>query len=189
MTTLAALKALLSGDKANFIAASQEKAGQMEQAQKQTLPFKSREPRSDWEALGFVFGNNIDNLFIEATFPPGWTKRPTDHQMHTEILDAKGRVRGSIFYKAAFYDQRADCNLKCRFYVSTDYNEDQRTVFIHDECGQVDKKLPPLKAPDWNGDREEAMESNAAIDAARESLLQWLNETYPGWNSPLAYWD
>lgn len=113
----AALKALLSGDNKNFLAAStpggieaQEREGQIEQSFKDTLPKEMRGcTRADFEAMGIEFlGPDEDELFLKVKFPPGWRKRATEHSMHTELLDNEGRVRANIFYKAAFYDRRAN---------------------------------------------------------------------------------
>lgn len=115
--TPAALSAALAGNIDNFIAAStpggikaQEKAGQIEQSFADTLPIKGTstpEQRAKFEALGFVFGDSADDLFVKATFPKGWKKKVTDHDMWTEIVDERGTKRGGIFYKAAFYDRSA----------------------------------------------------------------------------------
>lgn len=185
--TPAALKAALSGDMKNFIAAStpggieaQEKNGQIEQSFAETLPVDMGAQRQDFEKLGFVFGKS-DKLFIEAKFPKGWRKKPTEHSMWTEILDDQGRKRGMIFYKAAFYDQRAHAHLETRFRVSEDYADKERTVSVADACGKVSKKITGLKAPDWSLD--------AKINSARKELTAWLDKTYPQWESPLAHWD
>lgn len=85
------------------------KAGQIEQSFKETLPIEgtSGESRAAFEALGFVFGVPADDLFVNVTFPKGWRKQPTYRDMWTNVLDEKGTVQASIFYKAAFYDRRA----------------------------------------------------------------------------------
>lgn len=128
----AALQALLKGDTDNFIAAStpggieaQEKRGQIEQSFLETLPIDGTitsrgkiNSKAEFEKLGFVFGKQIDECFVESQFPNGWRKKPTDHSMWSEILDEKGRKRGMIFYKAAFYDRSAHVHLECRFGVS-----------------------------------------------------------------------
>lgn len=114
--TPAALLAAQCGQMDNFIAAStpggieaQEKRGQVEQAKKQTLPQDLK--RAEFEALGFVFGEPLDDLFVNVTFPTGWEKKPTDHSMWTDIVDETGKKRGAIFYKAAFYDRSAHAYL------------------------------------------------------------------------------
>ena len=119
--TPAALNALLSGDMENFAAAAtpggieqQEKAGQIEQSFKETLPADILcGTRADFEALGFVFGEpTSDPLFVNVTFPKGWRKQPTEHSMWTNIVDGEGKIRGRIFYKAAFYDRSAHVGLE-----------------------------------------------------------------------------
>jgi hypothetical protein len=42
-----------------------------------------------------------------VSLPPGWKVVPTDHSMWSDLVDAKGEKRASIFYKAAFYDRDA----------------------------------------------------------------------------------
>ena len=48
-----------------------------------------------------------DPLFVDAQLPDGWRVEATDHSMWSNLLDDQGMVRGSIFYKAAFYDRDA----------------------------------------------------------------------------------
>jgi len=179
----------------NFIAATtpggigaQEKRGQIEQTFAQTLPVDMGEYRKDFEAIGFVFGKTQD-IFIEAQFPVGWRKKPTDHSMWTEIIDGKGRKRGMIFYKAAFYDRSAHAHLERRFHVSDDYATPVRTVSITDASGQVNRKITGLTAPDWKGNRDVAEKLDKKIEAARRELETWLNANYPDWKNTTAYWD
>jgi len=136
--TPAALVAALSGDFENFLAASteggieaQEKRGQLRQAEKETLPTdlgRDGEGRKQFESLGFKFTGVIDGLFEHVDFPAGWTKKPTDHSMWTDIVDASGNKRGAIFYKAAFYDRSAHLSLDRRFSVSAYGGKDQFQV-------------------------------------------------------------
>lgn len=92
----------------------QEAAGQRQLVASEQLPTEMHGgTQADFEALGFVFGDVTpgDPLFRAATLPAGWRKRAMDHAMGSEILDELGRQRVSIFYKAAFYDRRADMSL------------------------------------------------------------------------------
>lgn len=183
----------------NFIAAAtpggieaQEKRGQIEQTFRETLPLQGTEPgekRKQYEALGFAFGEPEDNLFVNVKFPKGWRKQPTYHDMWSNLLDEKGRKRGVIFYKAAFYDQRAHCCLETRFHVTDDYADKERTMSVVDANGKVDKKITGLKAPDWKGDRAVAQQLDDKIEAARKELTAWLDKEFPQWKSPLAHWD
>lgn len=66
-------------------------------------------PREHLERLGIKFGADVpgDPLFVEATLPPGWSRKAADHSMWSYLVDEHGRHRVSVFYKAAFYDRRA----------------------------------------------------------------------------------
>ena len=95
------------GDAMNIEAS--EKFGQTELINSEQLPIKCRPGRDNLESAGVVFGEPTkgDPLFCEATLPPGWQKRQTEHSMWSKLIDADGKVRATIFYKAAFYDRRA----------------------------------------------------------------------------------
>lgn len=66
-----------------------------------------------WEDLGFVFGDVVDGdpMFQHVELPQGWKREGTSHSMHTAILDERGVQRVGVFYKAAFYDRRANAYL------------------------------------------------------------------------------
>ena len=57
--------------------------------------------------MGVVYGEDVDDLFVNVTLPPSWQVNPTDHSMWSELVDSDGVVRAQIFYKAAFYDRSA----------------------------------------------------------------------------------
>jgi hypothetical protein len=71
------------------------------------MPGDMKPSREAFEAVGFKFGDKIDDLFLSAELPEGWTREATDHDMWSKILDADGVERVSVFYKAAFYDRCA----------------------------------------------------------------------------------
>lgn len=115
MTNPAAISALAKGDIDNFNVASrpggieaQEKAGQSALVTSTDMPLDLSPSREAFEALGFTFGEKIDDVFQRATLPTGWTRAATEHSMHSNILDETGKIRASVFYKAAFYDRRAN---------------------------------------------------------------------------------
>ena len=88
-----------------------EAAGQRELVKDATrLPIESNAivPRARVSELtGIVFGEPIDDLFVSVTLPNGWTIRPTEHAMWSDLVNDKGMTVATIFYKAAFYDRRA----------------------------------------------------------------------------------
>lgn len=172
---------------ANFIAAStpggierQEKQGQIDQSFRETLPIQgTTKERPQWEAMGFIFGDNADDIFVNVKFPEGWKKRPTDHSMWTDLVDDKGRKRAGIFYKAAFYDRSSHVHLTRRFEINP-YKE-SREGFNCVVVTDGDKEVH--NAGEW-ADRD-----YKASDALREAAKSWLKENYPDWESASAYWD
>ena len=81
--TPAALSALFAGDMDNFLVAlmpggieAQEKRGQSALVNSAMLPVQAQ-----WDQLaqiGIVRGDPVDDLFVNATLPAGWTKRATN---------------------------------------------------------------------------------------------------------------
>lgn len=204
----AALVALASGNMKYFMAATmeggieaQEKAGQMEQAERSTLPLElgskyqgtPAEHRKPWEALGFKVSDRIvDDIFVEVEFPKGWKKVPTDHSMWSKIVDDKGRERGTIFYKAALYDRSAHAHLNPRFGVGQTYADDKtatESVFVIDACGKVERRYDGFAKPDYSKDRATASANYDKIELAKKEMWAWLKETYPDCESPTAYWE
>lgn len=220
--TPAALSALRRGDDENFLAAitpggieAQEKRGQIDQSFAETLPIEGTEPgknREMFEKLGFVFGNPTDGIFVQAKFPAGWRKQATSHSMWSNLLDDKGRKRGMIFYKAAFYDRSAHISLNVRFTrnrIMLDAKREEifdrstgeyangkhgaQNVFDHfvvtdNATNEIAFDGEIVSRPDWSN-RPEAEKIQAQADAAGEKCEQWLKQNYPDWKSPLAYWD
>lgn len=199
--TPAALSALAEGDMENFIAAStpggveaQEARGQKTFVNSSTLPKEGSwwEPktREILESFGIVFGEEVDDLFINVTLPEGWRKEATDHSMWSKLLDDKGRERASIFYKAAFYDRKAHVSLARRFnvdgYFACDkdgnpvpYREpNQYFACIITDAGKEIHRVGIRKKTDY-----------ATDDEHEAQAIAWLNEHYPDWKNPAAYWE
>jgi len=88
--------------------------------------------------------------------PIGWKKRSTGHSMWNDLVDDKGRVRATFFYKAAFYDRDAFINFERRydFRTVTSLPTDQRG---HYEMQKV-KSLNPAYAN--REDREDIIEES-----------------------------
>jgi hypothetical protein len=88
-----------------------EAAGQRQFVNSTEMPKSG--PWDQLEALGFIRGDDVpgDDLFVTAELPAGWSKQATEHSMGSIIVDDRGIERVSIFYKAAFYDRRADFHI------------------------------------------------------------------------------
>lgn len=183
----AALTAALRGDLANALIAStpggierQEAEGQRTLVESAMLPKEiNGATREQLTALGFKFGADVDELFVKCELPAGWTKRGTDHSMHSDLLDGQGRKRAGIFYKAAFYDRRADMSMDRRFGVESWRNgsSDKMKRVDVTNCGQVMKEFGEVKRDDWDG-----------LAALEKTAKAWLAEQHPDWQSPLACW-
>lgn len=69
----------------------------------------------DWEEavefledLGFDVGGVADNdLFVDVELPEGWSIEPRGHNMWSDIIDDSNYPRAGLFYKGAFYDEKA----------------------------------------------------------------------------------
>lgn len=183
-----AVAALLDGDMANALAAAtpggiarQEAQGQQTLVASEMLPKQiNGATREQLTAIGFVFGDDVDELFVNCTLPPGWTKRATVHPMHSHLLDDKGRKRAGIFYKAAFYDRNADMTMSVRYGMSLYENgssADAFRVIVRDGDAAI-HELGEWKRPDY-----------AEHDRLQKACTDWLDEKYPDWRNTFAYWD
>ena len=185
---IAALSAAARGDLANAIVAmtpggieAQEAEGQRRLAANfRTLP-KDMD-RDIAQAFGFTFGDDVDELFVNVTAPVGWAIVPTEHSMHSDIVDDAGRNRGSIFYKAAFYDRRADGRWLSRYRVEHEYTPQwaSKAVFARDaSTGDI---LYRQEVPE-GGETDYAVYSKIEKEVA-----YWLSERFPDYQNPAAYW-
>ena len=206
--TPAALAALLNGDEENFMTAvtpggiqAQKRAGQIAFVANETLPIKCNGMRKQIESLGIEYGEPVDDLFVSVKLPDGWQKVAADHSMYSDLVDAKGRKRASIFYKAAFYDRRADMSLVRRYTYGYEpvggYTEDgssqSSSVYGYVKDLATDEVIwctaQALERPDDSAPREEHLAFYDAKDALVASAKDWLNDQFPDWEDPLAYWD
>lgn len=201
---MATVVAAANGDLDNFIIAqtpggiqAQKARGQRAFVASETLPIEiNYNTREDYESLGFVFGEPIDDLFIRCQFPVGWSKRSTDHSLWTDIVDDKGRKRGSVFYKAAFYDRDAFMSLSIRYYISREPvggYEDKPDLgrkslwrgFVRDTAtGETIWETDHCDMSRIKDDRE----YYNFIDALQKRAASWADNNLPDWRNPLAYW-
>lgn len=87
-----------------------EAAGQRELLFSNVLPVDTyRDTIEDFEALGFKFGDIVENddIFQYAELPEGWERKPGGNSYWSVLVDTEGMERVGIFYKAAFYDRHA----------------------------------------------------------------------------------
>ena len=188
--TPAALAAAAKGDLHNAMIAAtpggieaQEKAGQAALVASTNMPLELRPSREAFEKVGFIFGDKIDDVFQSATLPAGWKREATSHDMHSKILDEQGRERVSVFYKAAFYDRRANAGLVCRYRVETQFPDKSNDLpqdeirYIVTDGGKEIYRTPNVKDRDY-----------PAGDRAEKVARDWLAEAAPDAADPTTYW-
>lgn len=185
----------------------QGRVGQRELVESEQLPCRGLlgQDWARWEAFGVRIldadagtTSASDPLFCRVQLPPGWARRATGHPMWSDLIDGLGRVRGRVFYKAAFYDRSAFLRMEPRFQISRNLDRDDweastscrvqdggRTIF---ETATVARRLV--------GDLESAARRDALFfDEAVEQVLcstclAWLADR--GVADPddaSAYWD
>jgi hypothetical protein len=188
------LRAMATGSSSDAIY-QQEAAGQESFAQSETLPTDmSEDARNALEKSGVKFLGIIedDPIFQYVELPEGWQKKPTSHSMYTDLVDANGKKRASIFYKAAFYDRSARLNIERRFCIQIDYqrlreeriaqarvHDVEEVIFTSQEVSFEDASDPTVKY----------QLQDIAVEEAKEEARKWLEENYPEWEDPSMYWN
>lgn len=148
-------------------------------------------------------GTLTTEIFRPAVMPEGWRFVQTDHGMWSDLVDGAGFVRGSMFYKSAFYDRSAHLGLNKRFTT----REDRAAADVDGTLrGHVIARLPgkkdedghivhtmtyPVKFPGTYHVVDESMRRAyfEASDQFRKDLSAWLATNYPDSDSVHAYWD
>lgn len=174
---------LLSGRLGNEILA-QEKAGQQEVVSREILPreirvYDDNRPAIElYAAMGIEVMGEEDDLFFRVKLPEGWRKEGTSHSMHSKVLDAQGRERLSIFYKAAFYDRKASASpatrYQCRQLWSDEKNAYDPVRIVTDAGTEIHRF---------------AYEPKDKWDNGSDLAKAYMNEHYPDYQDPFAYWD
>lgn len=191
--TPATLSALANGDLHNAAVAAtqggieaQERAGQQSMAALfKTLPKEMS--REIGEKLGFEYGADEDEIFVQVRPPAGWAIRPTDHAMHSDLIDDKGRVRAGIFYKAAFYDRRASGHWRTRYGVERDYDKESDSYTLHVRDRATDTNLHSIRVERPEG--EASSDFYRRADQFDKDAAAWMRERFPNAADPVAYWD
>jgi hypothetical protein len=194
----AAVSAAARGDFENFLVAATPGGIERQEAMGQaalvgTLGILPKDcPRADLEKLGFKFGKDADDLFVNVEFPSGWSKKASDHSMWSELLDDKGRKRAGIFYKAAFYDRSAHMQLERRYIVNNEYLN--ATGEKHDWKSEQEPAKRRVIVEDRSDNK--ALYQSESFDrrdyACEENLrrvaVAWMSEHFPQHEDVTAYW-
>jgi hypothetical protein len=169
----------------------QEARGQADFVNSTQLPVRGSEDEA-FTKMGIRFAIAVEGeLFRHADLPEGWSKKPTDHSMWSHLVDDKGNVRASIFYKAAFYDRDAFMRPCGRFVATSDYDYEEAhpntvRVCVFDKWGGAEPGKVRFHADADVKDRSERYKKQ---DALRAQCEEWLSQHYPEWQNASAYWD
>ena len=181
---------VLGGMSAGRAIENQERQDQKDACRTHALPIKGTFGQRDiWEKLGFVFGEDADDLFVNVTMPEGWDLKPTSHSMWSDLRDEQGRVRASMFYMAAFYDRDAHISLNRRYTINQyDTQEGDSNSLVRVSVYDADAmKKEPVHIIEQ--DYANCIQNRHSVrEALTKDARDWLNETYPDWENPLAYW-
>ena len=187
---------------------NQKRAGTKQAAESSVLPTEDLQDYAEGGPYAYI-GIKVlqpvpnDPLFTYVELPAGWKVVPTNHHMHNDILDEKGRRRASYFYKAAFYDRNANmypptCRYRIDYGNNDEYGPDGglREIIVIDTS--IPQNLSPYSEDRVDPDRiiqtfsqtgEGGEKGYLIVTALKAKAKAWLDERYPDWNKPAAYWD
>ena len=136
------------------------------------LPIEGCEDRQAiMKKWGIEFRDDLDECFVNVLLPAGWEIRPTEHSMHSDLVDEKGKVRAGIFYKAAFYDRRANIHWLGRYRVQRIEDDGSRSAW-----GSFDAVEDATNAARENWAENQAVFAVHDIDAATDVTVFGLPE-------------
>lgn len=165
----------------------------------QDYPFTTPEA---YAKMGIKIIGEVNDLFYEVELPAGWKIDASGHSMWSTLVDAKGRERGKIFYKAAFYDRSAFISLRRRFTYKIEPEDKYGTDISYDERSgsphygivydaEVEIWRTQAMAIAYNKDRFHWFYDQGEKRKRYFAKLcqAFLEEHYPGYNDFFAYWD
>lgn len=137
-----------------------------------------------WKEMGVLFGAELpgDKLFRAVKLPVGWKLKATTHNMWSELLDEKGRVRGKMFYKAAHYDRRANIYPERRYQLKSEYKDED----VLDGDHRVNVRDAATNAVLFTGDWVSKSQDKKVDPYVQPT--EWLTKNRPDWNNAAAYW-
>ncbi len=176
-----------------------ETASQTRLVNSEFLPSKL-EPEGAKEFLekaGLMFLDEAVGLFRKVVLPPGWKKVPTNHPWLSMLLDAKGREIARVFYKGTYYDESAALIIQSRYgtwegegsfaVMSDEFTGASIAATVIDGgtmLGQGEILFMSQPQPS-STDRRERLRT---LLRAKKEAYAWLNENFPDWQNPFAYW-
>lgn len=154
---------------------------ELTQAQIMFLIPKNIHPSKEaFEKLGFVFETVEDDDLYLATLPKGWKLDSSDYYCVT-LIDEQNRERASYHYETDMRQFSGETNLLERFCVHFDPHRSSSPVKISVKDRANGNIL--FDAGECNGNHTLTFED--LVNKAKS----FLNEHYPDYENPFAYWD
>lgn len=147
------------------------------------------DPLKVLENAGVVFGEKI-SLFYSVTLPKGWKIIDTEELIFWHLIDDRERKRATIKYDPFRFE--AELQLNTRFNFCRDYDREKReniATSVVTDNGKAIHTTKPIVLPqriDQDYQSPEWYQTGNQADSDAES---WLDESFPNWRDPAAYWD
>ena len=113
--------------------------------------------------------------------------------MWSDLLDAHGRKRAAIFYKAAFYDRSATISLCCRYMSTLEPKDGYAQSYDYETTAWVGMvRDNATNAVLWRTEPQAPVGQDkpwTLWERLEEESRQKLDEMFPHHRDPLAYWD
>lgn len=122
-------------------------------------------------------------IFHQVVLPRGWSIEnvQSDHSgLHQRLVDDSGRERATILYRN-FRDVEAYLDLCCRYRVVSKAEPPQ---FV----GEQVVNLYSAKVVD-TATGKELLSTTSSYLFSKQVAENWLDERFPNWKLPSAYWD
>lgn len=151
------------------------------------------------EALGFkqiddsAYDLRILSFMRPCEFPKGWVKQATEYENYYNLLDDRGRVRGTIFF-----DYSSGCctiSLRRRYGIVIEPDDSYKKQFKYYSfrfCRSwnavvydIDEPIHKVRVRFSVDQLKRVKEMNNV----RKGLEDWLKENFAFYNDPLMYWD
>jgi hypothetical protein len=192
--------ALISGDFSGAIERS-EKRGQNDFVASERLPIRvnggvnTKDAKTQYEKMGITVIDKSDDLFYNVMLPNGWKKESTGHSMWNNLLDEQGRIRATIFYKAAFYDRDAFINFERRYntaYEPFDISAAEGLSYSDEQLLPYCGVIKDGSAVIWKTKPETAKTDREAYDLhsqLQKLAIKHLKTLHPNFEDVNAYWE
>lgn len=193
------LEMFIISSNVSSIIAKQEQQGQQEFLRENLLPVRmDGKSKEALEKAGVKFLEicKDDALFQKVVLPQGWTKRATEHALWSELIDAHGSVRVTIFFKSVSYDRDAFCQANTRYALDLNIQElvnaefsASRYYFVFDAVKKIEVFKTETIYRYSSKNAEERADFYKKCEVLRKSCNDWLNANFPDHEDPGMYWD